>query len=59
MIAFLLTIASGQLAFAAWVSSFCSSSYSAGLHRSAVDLHISEEVALLGISLFVLGFMVG
>ncbi|EPT05860.1 hypothetical protein FOMPIDRAFT_1110128 [Fomitopsis schrenkii] len=48
-----------QLAFAAWVSSFCSSSYSAGLHRSAVDLHISEEVALLGVSLFVLGFMVG
>ncbi|KAI0736845.1 MFS general substrate transporter [Fomitopsis betulina] len=48
-----------ELAFAAWVSSFCSSSYSAGLHESAIDLHVSDEVALLGISLFVLGFMVG
>ncbi|KZT65476.1 MFS general substrate transporter [Daedalea quercina L-15889] len=48
-----------ELAYATWVSSFCSSSYSAGLHYSAVDLHVSEEVALLGISLFVLGFMVG
>ncbi|KZT11515.1 MFS general substrate transporter [Laetiporus sulphureus 93-53] len=48
-----------HLAFATWVAAFCSSAYSSGLEYTMRDLHISREVALLGVSLFVLGFMVG
>lgn len=48
-----------QLAFAAWVASFCSSAYSGGINYTIRDLHISKETALLGISLYVLGFVVG
>ncbi|PCH38373.1 MFS general substrate transporter [Wolfiporia cocos MD-104 SS10] len=48
-----------QLASATWVASFCSSAYSGGLDYTARDLHITREVALLGISLYVLGFVLG
>ncbi|CCM05489.1 uncharacterized protein FIBRA_07710 [Fibroporia radiculosa] len=52
-------IITSHLAFATWVASFCSSSYSAGLTYTTTDLHITKEIAILGVSLFVLGFMVG
>jgi MFS family permease len=46
-----------QLALSTFAVSFSSSSYSGGLFSTEHDLHISEEVAVLGISL--LGFGIG
>ncbi|PYH41291.1 MFS transporter [Aspergillus saccharolyticus JOP 1030-1] len=42
-----------------FVVSLCSSAYSAGLTDITQDFDISEEVALLGSSLFVLGWAIG
>ncbi|KAJ3476096.1 hypothetical protein NLI96_g11395 [Meripilus lineatus] len=48
-----------QLAFSTFTVSFCSSSYTGGLASIERDLHISEELAILGVSLYVLGFGLG
>ncbi|TFK42877.1 major facilitator superfamily domain-containing protein [Crucibulum laeve] len=48
-----------QLALCTWTVSFSSSSYTGGLKYIEQDLHISEDVAILGISLYVLGFALG
>ncbi|KAJ7285595.1 MFS general substrate transporter [Mycena rebaudengoi] len=48
-----------QLAFCTWTVSFSSSVYSGGLEYMARDLHISDNVAILGLSLYVLGFALG
>ncbi|KAJ7046532.1 MFS general substrate transporter [Mycena alexandri] len=52
-------IITSQLAFATWTISFSSSVYSGGLEAMARDLHISDNVAILGLSLYVLGFALG
>ncbi|CCM02862.1 uncharacterized protein FIBRA_04974 [Fibroporia radiculosa] len=52
-------VITSHLAYATWVASFCSSSYSAGLTYTAMDLHLTTEVAILGVSLYILGFTVG
>ncbi|KAJ7063067.1 MFS general substrate transporter [Mycena amicta] len=48
-----------QLAFCTWTISFASSVYSSGLISMARDLKISNNVAIMGISLYVGGFAVG
>ncbi|KAF9450774.1 MFS general substrate transporter [Macrolepiota fuliginosa MF-IS2] len=48
-----------QLAFTTFTVSFGSSSYSGGLKGIMHDLNISESIAILGISLYVLGFALG
>ncbi|EKM55718.1 uncharacterized protein PHACADRAFT_256541 [Phanerochaete carnosa HHB-10118-sp] len=48
-----------QMAIGTWTVSFCSSSYSGGLNAMAKELHMSQEVAILGVSLYVLGFGLG
>lgn len=48
-----------QLAFGTWTVSFCSSSYTGGLAEMMAQLHMSREVAILGVSLYVLGFGLG
>ncbi|KAJ7715945.1 MFS general substrate transporter [Mycena maculata] len=52
-------IITSQLAFCTWTVSFSSSVYSGGLEYMARDLHISDNVAILGLSLYVLGFALG
>ena len=39
--------------------SFCSSSYTGGLEEMRQELGMSEVVAILGVSLYVLGFGLG
>ncbi|KAJ5579645.1 uncharacterized protein N7459_005630 [Penicillium hispanicum] len=46
-------------AFATLGISLASSAYAGGISEVLTDLHIGEEVATLGVSLFVLGFAVG
>ncbi|KAL0947203.1 hypothetical protein HGRIS_013320 [Hohenbuehelia grisea] len=48
-----------QLAMATWTVSFGSSSYSGGLKYTISDFRVSEEVAVLGVSLYVVGFALG
>ncbi|GLB35291.1 putative major facilitator superfamily protein [Lyophyllum shimeji] len=48
-----------QLALSTWTVSFGSSSYTGGIQGTMRDLHIAEDVAILGISLYVLGFALG
>ncbi|TFK55294.1 MFS general substrate transporter [Heliocybe sulcata] len=48
-----------QLAVSTWTVSFGSSAYSGGLKFTENMFHVSEEVAVLGISLYVLGFGLG
>ncbi|EPQ58477.1 MFS general substrate transporter [Gloeophyllum trabeum ATCC 11539] len=48
-----------QLAISTWTVSFGSSAYSGGLRFTESMFHVSEEVAVLGISLYVLGFGLG
>lgn len=48
-----------QLALGTFTVSFGSSSYAGGLHAVMQDLNISADVAILGISLYVLGFALG
>ncbi|KAJ3770999.1 MFS general substrate transporter [Lentinula raphanica] len=48
-----------QLALTTFTVSFSSSSYSGGLEDITRDLNVSDELAVLGISLYVLGFAVG
>lgn len=48
-----------QLALCTWTVSFGSSSYTGGMQDTMRDLHISDNVAILGISLYVLGFALG
>ncbi|KAJ7273463.1 major facilitator superfamily domain-containing protein [Mycena haematopus] len=52
-------IITSQLAFCTWTISFGSSVYSGGLETMARDLNISVNVAILGLSLYVLGFALG
>ncbi|TID21298.1 MFS general substrate transporter [Venturia nashicola] len=52
----LLTI---TMAFATLAVSLCSSAFSGGLSQLIREFHSSQEVATLGLSLFVLGFAVG
>ncbi|KAF8212493.1 MFS general substrate transporter [Mycena galopus ATCC 62051] len=52
-------IITSQLAFCTWTISFSSSVYSGGLETMARDLNISDNVAILGLSLYVLGFALG
>ncbi|KAI5124039.1 hypothetical protein M0805_003868 [Coniferiporia weirii] len=47
------------LAAGTFCVSFSSSSYSGGISFTVEDLHISQEVAVLGVSLYVLGFALG
>lgn len=46
-------------AFATLAVAFVSTAYSGGVSEIIRDFHISTEVAILGISLFVLGFAIG
>ncbi|KAH9952218.1 MFS general substrate transporter, partial [Amylocystis lapponica] len=48
-----------QLGLSTWTASFGSSAYTGGLASTEADLHMSREVAILGITLFVLGFGFG
>ncbi|KAL4251643.1 MFS transporter superfamily protein [Abortiporus biennis] len=48
-----------QLGLSTWVAAFCSSAYTGGLGSMIKDLHTNEEVALLGVTLYVLGFGFG
>ncbi|KAG6861731.1 hypothetical protein C0995_012735 [Termitomyces sp. Mi166 len=48
-----------QLALSTWTVSFGSSSYSGGIQGIMRDLDTSQDVAILGISLYVLGFALG
>lgn len=52
-------IITSQLAFCTWTVSFSSSVYSGGLEYMARDLRISDNVAILGLSLYVIGFALG
>ncbi|KAF9002027.1 major facilitator superfamily domain-containing protein [Cyathus striatus] len=52
-------IITAQLALSTWTVSFSSSSYTGGLQGTIADLNISTDVAILGISLYVLGFALG
>ncbi|KAJ5717601.1 hypothetical protein N7488_003247 [Penicillium malachiteum] len=47
------------VAFATLAVSLCSSAYAGSIDQVLTDLHVGEEVATLGVSLFVLGFAVG
>lgn len=47
------------VAFATFAVSMSSSAYAGGISEVLSDLDVSEEVATLGVSLFVLGFAVG
>ncbi|KAM5539116.1 hypothetical protein V8D89_007339 [Ganoderma adspersum] len=48
-----------QLGLSAFAVSFCSSCYSGGLASMSAELHLSTTVAILGVSLYVLGFGLG
>jgi len=48
-----------QLAICTWTVSFSSSSYAGGFQYTAHDLNISYDVAIVGISIYVLGFALG
>lgn len=48
-----------KLALSTWTVSFGSSSYSGGIQATMRDLNIPYDVAILGISLYVLGFALG
>ncbi|KAH9901139.1 MFS general substrate transporter [Cubamyces lactineus] len=48
-----------QLAMATFTVSFCSSCYSGGLASMDRELHMSQVVGILGVSLYVLGFGLG
>lgn len=48
-----------KLALSTWTVSFGSSSYSGSIQATMRDLNISYDVAILGISLYVLGFALG
>ncbi|KAH9853982.1 MFS general substrate transporter [Lenzites betulinus] len=48
-----------QLAMATFTVAFCSSCYSGGLPAMDKELHVSEEVGIIGVSLYVLGFGLG
>lgn len=52
-------IITAQLALSTWTVSFGSSSYSGGIRATMRDLNISYNVAILGISLYVMGFALG
>lgn len=56
---FLILRPYSQLALGTWTVSFCSSSYTGGLALMMKELHMSREVAILGVSLYVLGFGLG
>ena len=47
------------VAFATLAVSFVSSAYTGGVHQIIQDLHTSDGIVVLGVSLFVLGFAVG
>ncbi|KAI0670625.1 MFS general substrate transporter [Trametes maxima] len=48
-----------QLAMATFTVAFCSSCYSGGLASMDRELHMSQVVGILGVSLYVLGFGLG
>ncbi|KAI1790783.1 MFS general substrate transporter [Ganoderma leucocontextum] len=48
-----------QLGLSTFTVSFCSSCYSGGLASMSAELHLSTTVAILGVSLYVLGFGLG
>ncbi|KAI0807268.1 MFS general substrate transporter [Fomes fomentarius] len=48
-----------QLATSTFSVSFCSSAYSGGLARMGEELHMSQVLTILGVSLYVLGFGLG
>ncbi|KOS46818.1 hypothetical protein ACN38_g2213 [Penicillium nordicum] len=50
---------SGTLAYTTFVSSFASAIYSAAVGDISAHFHISTEVAILGVTLYVLGFASG
>lgn len=47
------------IAFATLAVALVSSAYTGGIDKIMVELHIGQEVATLGVSLFVLGFAIG
>lgn len=47
------------LALTTFTSTFCSSIFSATITVTAREFHVSEEITLLGVSLFVLGYALG
>lgn len=50
---------SGTLAYTTFVSSFASAIYSSAVGHISAHFHISTEVAILGVTLYVLGFASG
>src|SRR3981189_421877 len=48
-----------MLAYTSLVSAFASSIFSTATHEVAAIYHVSAEVGLLGLSLYVLGFAIG
>jgi hypothetical protein len=54
-----VTLTTLQVALSTWTVSFSSSSYTGGLEYIVRELNISDELAVLGISLYVLGFALG
>ncbi|KAK7693214.1 hypothetical protein QCA50_002780 [Cerrena zonata] len=48
-----------QVGLSTWTVAFCSSSFTGGISGLAKSFHCSQEVALLGVSLFVVGFGLG
>ena len=55
----LTRISIAQLATSTFTVSFCSSCYTGGLPFMRAELHMSDVVAILGVSLYVLGFGLG
>jgi hypothetical protein len=47
------------VAFSTFAMSFASSAYTGGIRQIINDFDVSEEVVILGISLFVIGFAIG
>lgn len=48
-----------QLAYGTFCVTCCSSTYSGAIPYMMEDLHMSEEIALLGLSVYVVGFGLG
>lgn len=48
-----------QLAFGTFAVTCCSSTYSGAIPYLMKDLHMSEELTVLGISVYVVGFGLG
>lgn len=55
----MMSLLAWQVALSTWTVAFCSSAYTGGLPSIVQQFHTSDEVAILGVSLYVLGFGLG